>query len=200
MSIYNSIIKDSHRMGIGNTPIIKLGSYNIYSKLEYYNKFHSIKDRAAFFMIDYAIKTGELDKNKIIIEASSGNTGIAIAGIARSFGIRSEIVIPENSAPGTRLELEKLGAKVITTPGGSTEASINYMESAVAANPHIYFNPQQHMNKLNSDAHYYGTAPEIALKLKKIDSIVIGVGTGGTITGLARYFKRKSPKTEIIGV
>lgn len=199
MSIYDTIAEEANKIGIGNTPLIKLGN-NIYAKLEYCNRFHSIKDRASFFMIDYALRTGKLTKDKIIIEASSGNTGIAIAGIASFFGIKSKIIIPENSAPGTVNELINLGADVIKTPGNSTEESINYMQSIINENPDLYYNPFQHMNKLNSDAHYYGTAPEIYNKIKNIDNIVVGIGTGGTITGLARYFKEKSPDTVITGI
>jgi len=221
MSLFNEIALEANKIGIGNTPLYKIGDTGIFSKLEYYNRFMSIKDRAAFFMIDYAIKTGTLRAGQTIIEASSGNTGIAIAGISKIFGLKSEIVIPESAPEGTKKLLENSGATVITTSGNSTENSINYVENSgatvittsgnstensinyveamVARYPDKYFRPGQHSNIMNSNAHYYGTGPEISQKLNHIDNLVIGVGTGGTITGLSRYFKEKS-NVKVTGV
>lgn len=192
MSLFNEIALEANKIGIGNTPLYKIGETGIFSKLEYYNRFRSIKDRAAFFMIDYAIKTGMLGAGQTVIEASSGNTGIAIAEISKIFGLKSEIVIPESAPEATKKLLENSGATVTTTPGNSTENSINYVEAMVSRYPDKYFRPGQHSNTMNSNAHYYGTGPEISQKLNYIDNLVIGVGTGGTITGLARYFKEKS--------
>ncbi len=191
MSLFNEIALESNKIGIGNTPLYRLGETGIFSKLEYYNRFRSIKDRAAFFMIDYAIKTGELRRDQTIIEASSGNTGIAIAGISSLFGIKSEIVIPESTPETTKKLLANFGSTVTTTPGNSTENSIEYVENKLENEPGKYYRPGQHTNILNSNAHYYGTGPEISKKLGHIDYLVAGVGTGGTITGLARYFKQK---------
>jgi cysteine synthase A/cysteine synthase B len=191
MSIFNEIALESHKLGIGNTPLHKLGNMNIFSKLEYYNRFRSIKDRAAFFMIDYALKTGHIGKGKTIIEASSGNTGIAIAGISSILGIKSEIVIPEGSPEETKKTLKSFGSRVTLTQGNSTENSINYVEGMVNKYPDKYFRLNQYSNEMNSNAHYYGTGPEIDRELDTIDQIVIGVGTGGTITGLSRYFKER---------
>ncbi len=201
MSISNSLLEEiknyAYRFNIGNTPLYKIG--NIYSKLEYYNKFGSVKARAAFFMVEYAIKTGELDKNKIIIEASSGNTGIAIAGIANLLGYKSEIVIPEGASEETKRILLKYNANLILTPGDSTENSIKYVEDKIKNEPEKYYQLNQHNNDLNSDAHYYTTGPEIDHEIENIGYIVAGIGTGGTITGLARYFKEKY-NVKVIGV
>ena len=199
MSLLSEIASESNKIGIGNTPLYRLGETGIYTKLEYYNRFRSIKDRAAFFMIDYALKTGMLKNNQTIIEASSGNTGIAIAGIASIFGLRSEIVIPESTPEATGKLLENLGSKVTRTPGNSTESSINYVDSIAEKYPEKYFRIGQHGNAMNSSAHYYGTGPEIARELGHIDNIVAGVGTGGTITGLSKYFKEKY-KVKVTGV
>jgi len=191
MSLFNEIALESNKIGIGNTPLFKIGDTGIYSKLEYYNRFRSIKDRAAFFMIDYALKSGELRSDQTIIEASSGNTGIAIAGISSILNLKNEIVIPESAPDATKKLLSSFGSRVVTTPGNSTENSINYVENMVEKYPEKYYRLSQHANIMNSNAHYYGTGPEINEKLEHIDNLVVGVGTGGTITGLARYFKEK---------
>jgi cysteine synthase len=199
MSLLNEIAEDSNKFGIGNTPLFKLGNTGIYSKLEYYNSFRSIKDRAAFFMLDYAVKTGELKKGMTVIEGSSGNTGIAIAGISQLMGFNSEIIVPESAPHETVKTLESYGASVIITPGNSTENSINYAVEKASTNPEKYFMPGQHENQMNSNAHYYGTGPEIAAKLHDVDHLVIGVGTGGTITGLSRFFNEKG-NVDVTGV
>jgi cysteine synthase A/cysteine synthase B len=189
MSLLTEIADDSHGFGIGNTPLFKLGNTGIYSKLEYYNHFRSIKDRAAFFMLDYALKTGILKKGMTVIEGSSGNTGIAIAGISQLMGLKSEIIVPESTPEETVKTLKMYGADVVITSGNSTENSINYAVKKALASPEKYFRPGQHENEMNSNAHYYGTGPEIAEKISQPDHLVIGIGTGGTITGLSRFFK-----------
>ncbi|WP_337861124.1 pyridoxal-phosphate dependent enzyme [Ferroplasma sp.] len=199
MSTFTEIENEAIKIGIGNTPLYKIDNTGIYAKLEYYNKFKSVKDRASFFMIDYALKTGSLKKWQTIIEASSGNTGIAIAGISKFMGIKSEIVIPETAPEATQEILAEYGATVVTTPGSSTENSINYIDNLVKLNPEKYYRIGQHENELNSMAHYYGTGPEISRELNHIDHIVVGIGTGGTITGLSRYFKEKYD-VEVTGV
>ena len=191
MSLLTRIAKDAHKIGIGNTPLFKLGNTEIYSKLEYYNRFRSIKDRAAFFMLDYALKTGRLKSGMTVIEGSSGNTGIAIAGISQFMGLKSEIIVPESTPEETVKILERYGSDVIITPGNSTENSINYAIKKALANPDKYFRPGQHENEMNSNAHYYSTGPEIEKEISKPDHLVIGIGTGGTITGLSRFFKER---------
>ncbi len=191
MSLLNEIAKDSNKIGIGNTPLFRIGFSGIYSKLEYYNRFKSIKDRAAFFMLDYALKTGKLKKNMTVIEASSGNTGIALAGISHLLGFNSEIVVPESVPEATVKTLESYGATVILTLGNSTDNSITYVEQKVAEYPDRYFKPSQHENEMNANAHYYGSGPEIAEKIPHLNHLVIGIGTGGTIAGLSRFFKER---------
>ncbi len=196
-SLFEEIKNDAYRFNIGNTPLYKID--NIYSKLEYYNKFDSVKTRAAFFMIEYAIKTGDLTKDKIIIEASSGNTGIAIAGISNLLGYKAEIVIPEGASEETKKILLKYNANLILTPGNSTENSIKYVDDKIKDNPGKYYRLNQHNNEINSNAHYYTTGPEIDREIKNIGYVVAGIGTGGTITGLARYFKEKYD-IKVIGI
>jgi cysteine synthase len=199
MSLFTEIANEANKLGIGNTPLYKIDNTGIYAKLEYYNRFKSIKDRAAFFMLDYALKSGSLHEGQTIIEASSGNTGIAIAGISRLMGLKAEIVVPETAPEATAKLLESYGAIVIKTPGNSTENSINYVDKMAKLYPDQYYRIGQHGNALNSMAHYYGTGPEIAEKLSHIDHIVAGIGTGGTITGISRYFKEKY-NVEVTGV
>ncbi len=198
MSIYEDIRDDMYNLKIGNTPLFDFNN-NIYSKLEYYNEFGSIKSRAAFFMIDYAIKTGQLTKNKTIIEASSGNTGIAVAGISKMLGYKTKIIIPEGASNVTKKILREAGADLVLTHGNSTENSINTVKQMIKEYPEKYIQLKQHDNILNSMAHYYTTGPEVYKKIKNIDFVVAGIGTGGTITGLAKYFKENS-NSKVIGV
>ena len=199
MSLLTEIAADSNKIGIGNTPLIRIGNSGIYSKLEYLNRFHSIKDRAAFFMLDYALKTGRLKTGMTVIEGSSGNTGIAIAGISNLLGFHSEIVLPESAPHETVKALKRYGADVVITPGNSTENSINYAVERARASPDKYYRPGQHENEMNSNAHYYGTGPEIAREIPHPDHLVIGIGTGGTITGLSRFFKHRG-NTMVTGI
>ncbi len=198
MSIYEEIRDDMYNLKIGNTPLFNFNN-NIYSKLEYYNEFGSIKSRAAFFMIDYAIKTGKLTKNKTIIEASSGNTGIAMSGISRMLGYKTKIVIPEGASNVTKRILEEAGADLVLTQGNSTENSIKFVEEMIRKYPDKYIQLKQHDNILNSMAHYYSTGPEVYNEIGNVDFVVAGIGTGGTITGLAKYFKENS-NSKVIGV
>ncbi|WP_287954761.1 pyridoxal-phosphate dependent enzyme [Acidiplasma sp.] len=198
MSIENDIASEMYSFGIGNTPLIKLDD-NLYAKAEFCNKFGSIKSRAAFFMIDYALKTGIINRDTIIVEASSGNTGIAVAGISNLFGLKSKIIIPEGASNGTKDYLKSLGSDLILTKGNSTEASIEYARSIVESDPGRYFRLNQHGNNLNSDAHYYTTAPEIKNEIINVDFLVAGIGTGGTITGISRYLKENG-NTKTVGI
>ncbi|AAT43538.1 pyridoxal-phosphate dependent enzyme [Picrophilus oshimae] len=190
-----SISGSMYSYGIGNTPLLNLDG--IYAKAEYKNKFGSIKDRAAFFMI-----SSVMDKigNKIIVEASSGNTGIAVAGISRELGIKSIIVIPEGASDGTKAMLSRIGVDYITTPGNSTEQSIKYVENLIKSDPQKYLRLNQHSNDMNYLSHYMTTAPEIEHDMGKPDTIVIGIGTGGTISGISKYFKEKYHDVKVIGI
>ena len=191
---------------IGNTPIKRLLNYEkkynintpIYAKLEYQNIFGSIKDRSALQMIEDAIKSGELNQDKSIIEASSGNLGISIAAISNLLGYKCEIIMPENMSNRRKELIKSYSANIILTDAtkGMT-LSINTAITLAHQNSNYYY-LNQFANKSNVRAHLK-TANEIDLQLNgNIDYIIAGIGSGGTVTGLGEYFKNSH--TKIIGV
>jgi len=198
---------------IGNTPLVPLESldkYNVkyFAKLEGHNPFGSIKDRAAYWMIKDAEERGILKKNhSIIIEPTSGNTGIALAGIAKLLGYGIEIVIPEKASNETKKIIESLGAKLYETSddlcpkvGSGTDQSIALATSIASSRPETYYSPNQYANEANFMGHYKGTGPEIWKQTDgKVSHFFTGVGTGGTITGIGTYLKEKNPEIKIIG-
>ena len=198
---------------IGNTPLIPLNSLSkenvkYFAKLEGHNPFGSVKDRAAFWMIKDAEEKGILKKNhSIIIEPTSGNTGIALAGIARLLGYGIEIVIPEKASNETKKIIESLGAKLYETSddlcpkvGAGTDQSIALATSIASSRPETYYSPNQYANEANFMGHYKGTGPEIWKQTEgKVTHFFTGVGTGGTITGIGTYLKEKNPEIKIIG-
>ncbi|WP_297215269.1 pyridoxal-phosphate dependent enzyme [Thermoplasma sp.] len=191
------LIESMHRMGIGNTPFVQVEE-GVFAKIEWRNRFGSIKDRPAFYMIYSLREAGDLD-NRIIIEASSGNTGLAISGIARMLGLKSVIVLPENASSATKQAILGNGSELIETSAVlGTEGSIKAVNEMVSTGNYVWLN--QHSNTKNSDAHYYTTAREMAEAEGKPAAIIAGIGTGGTITGIARYFKEMDPGIRIIGV
>ncbi|MFZ0183771.1 MAG: cysteine synthase family protein [Nitrosotalea sp.] len=199
---------------IGNTPLIKLDSLSndtvqFYAKLEFYNPFGSVKDRAAFWMVKIAEDSGTIKRgHTIIIEPTSGNTGIALAGIAKLLGYKVEIVIPEKASAETKKIIESLGATLYQTSddlcpkvGGGTDQSIALARSIASARPDKYYSPNQYANEANFLGHYKGTGPEIWEQTKgKVTHFFTGVGTGGTITGIGAYLKEKNPQIQVIGV
>jgi len=199
---------------IGNTPIVKLDSLSnnnaeFYAKLEFYNPFGSVKDRAAFWMVKIAEENGVIKRgHTIIIEPTSGNTGIALAGIAKLLGYKVEIVIPEKASAETKKIIESLGATLYQTTddlcpkvGAGTDQSIALARSIASARPDKYYSPNQYANEANFLGHYKGTGPEIWEQTKgKITHFFTGVGTGGTITGIGAYLKEKNPAIKVIGV
>ena len=208
--VYEHIAKRARSYGIGNTPLKKVftsdtGS-SVYAKLEYFNRFRSIKDRAAFFMISTAIETGQLSRDKKIIEGSSGNTGIAVAGIAGLMCFSSEILVSAATSEETKKMISRTGANLIEVEDeASREGRINIdgalqvLRKKMSDFPDDYVNLNQYANIANTMGHYYTTGPEIVSSLKHNPShIIVCIGTGGTITGLAKYFKDKSPSTRII--
>ncbi|HET6727522.1 MAG TPA: cysteine synthase family protein [Nitrososphaeraceae archaeon] len=199
---------------IGNTPLIELSSYSsekikFYAKLEWYNPFGSVKDRAAYWMIKDAEKKGSLVKNKsIIIEPTSGNTGIALAGIASSMGYKVEIVIPEKVSAETKRILKNLGATLHETSddlcprvGAGTDQSIALAMAIAKPRSDIYYMPNQYENESNFLAHYESTGPEIWEQTNgKVTHFFTGCGTGGTITGTGTFLKEKNKSIKVIAI
>jgi len=181
---------------------------NYFAKLEGNNPFGSVKDRAAFWMIKIAEEKGILKKgHSIIVEPTSGNTGIALTGIANLLGYKVEIVIPEKVSNETKEIIRSLGAKVYETSddlcpkvGAGTDQSIALATSIAASRPDTYYSPNQYANEANFLGHYKGTGPEIWKQTEgKVTHFFTGVGTGGTITGVGKFLKEKNPNVKIIG-
>jgi S-sulfo-L-cysteine synthase (O-acetyl-L-serine-dependent) len=198
---------------VGNTPLVKLESLSknnleYFAKLEGNNPFGSVKDRAALWMIKIAEEKGILKKgHSIIVEPTSGNTGIALTGIANLLGYKAEIVIPEKASNETKVIIRSLGAKVYETSddlcpkvGAGTDQSIALATSIAASRPDTYYSPNQYANEANFLGHYKGTGPEIWKQTEgKVTHFFTGVGTGGTITGIGKFLKEKNPNIKIIG-
>ena len=198
---------------VGNTPLVNLDSLShenvkYFAKLEGHNPFGSVKDRAAFWMIKDGEERGILTKGKsIIIEPTSGNTGIALTGIANLLGYKVEIVIPEKASNETKDIIRNLGAKIFETTddlcpkvGAGTDQSIALATSIASSRPDTYYSPNQYANEANFKGHYVGTGPEIWKQTEgKVTHFFTGVGTGGTITGIGTYLKEKNPDVKIIG-
>lgn len=209
-----SIIGPEILQRIGNTPLHELSSYSsenikFYAKLEWYNPFGSVKDRAAYWMIKDAEKKGSLIKDKsIIIEPTSGNTGIALAGIAASMGYKVEIVIPEKVSAETKRILRNLGATLHETSddlcprvGAGTDQSIALATAIAKPRSDIYYMPNQYENESNFLAHYESTGPEIWEQSNgQVTHFFTGCGTGGTITGTGTFLKEKNENLKVIAI
>ena len=193
---------------IGNTPLVALNNINgsskvkLFGKLEGSNPGGSVKDRAAYYMIDNAEKRGLLTKDKIIIEATSGNTGIALAMIGAAKGYKVKLFMPECVSTERRGILEAFGAQVVLTPAREkTDGAIKRAHQALADDPLKYYMPDQFNNENNVLAHYETTAPEIFQQTQgQVDVFVAGMGTTGTLMGVSRYLKTKKPSVKIVGV
>ncbi len=181
----------------------------MYAKLEWHNPFGSVKDRAAYWMVKDAEKKGILKKDKsIIIEPTSGNTGIALTGIATALGYKVEIVIPEKVSDETKDILRHLGATLHETSddlcprvGAGTDQSIALAKAISKPRPDIYYMPNQYQNDSNFLAHYESTGPEIWKQTNgTVTHFLTGCGTGGTITGTATFLKERSKSVRIIAV
>lgn len=190
---------------VGNTPLVELKKLNenknvkIYGKLEGNNPGGSVKDRAAYGMIKAAIDRGEIKKGIKLIEATSGNTGIALAMIATLFGVEIELVMPEDATRERVLTMEAFGAKVILTPKDqSMEGAIDYANAQVAKGGYLMLN--QFGNADNPKMHYNTTGPEIWNDTnKQVTHFVSAMGTTGTIMGVSKYLKEQNAAIQIIG-
>ena len=199
---------------IGNTPLVELNSFStssvkLFAKLEWYNPFGSVKDRAAYWMIKEAERKELLKKDKsVIIEPTSGNTGIAITGISQALGYKVEIVIPDKVSDETKKILKGLGATLHETSddlcprvGAGTDQSISLAKAISKPRPDIYYMPNQYENDANFLAHYESTGPEIWRQTNgDLTHFLTGCGTGGTITGTATFLKEKNKNIKIIAI
>jgi cysteine synthase B len=190
---------------IGNTPLVQLHrispkpSVQIFAKLEGNNPTGSLKDRIGKFMVEAAERSGALTKDKIILEPTSGNTGIALAMVARLKGYKITVVVPDNVTVERRQLLELFGAEIIYSDGSQgTNGSIRLAQE-LAQDPR-YFMPYQYGNPANPQAHYETTAVEILRDCPEVDVLVAGLGTGGTLMGCARRLKEFNPKIRVVAV
>lgn len=189
---------------IGNTPLVSLKpstGLNIYAKAEFLNPGGSIKDRIAKNMIEVAEKNGDLKPGMTIIEPTSGNTGIGLALCGVRMGYKVIIVMPENMSDERKKIVKALGAELVLTPpklsiGGAVDEA-----TRIASSSDQYYMPQQFQNPANPDIHYKTTAVELYEQLdKKVDILVCGIGSGGTLQGISKYLKEKNPDVKIVAV
>ena len=193
---------------IGDTPMIKLNKFTqeneaeIYAKLEWYNPGGSIKDRTVKYLIEYAEACGKLDKNKIILEATSGNTGIALAMIAAVKGYKAKIIMPESVSIERRKIIRAYGAELVLSPGNKgTGGAIELKKKLLEEEPEKYVDLDQFKNPINILAHYQTTGKEIIEQMDgKLDMVILGIGTAGTGVGVSLYVKQYNPEIKVVGV
>lgn len=204
MKIYESVTELA-----GNTPLLKLNRYtalhqlpaNIYAKLEYFNPAGSVKDRVAKAMIEKAEKEGILKEGSVIIEPTSGNTGIGLASVAAAKGYRIIIVMPDTMSIERRNLMKAYGAELVLSEGAKgMKGAIATAEELAASTPNSFI-PSQFTNEANPAVHAATTGPEIWNDLDgQIDIFVAGVGTGGTISGVGTFLKSQNPNVKIVAV
>ena len=194
---------------IGNTPLVNFGAYaketnieaNLLAKLEYRNPAGRAKDRVGYEMLKSAWDEGKINENSVIIEPTSGNTGIGIASVAAQMGLKVIITMPETMSIERRKLLSAYGAELVLTDGTKGMAGAIKKANELAKEIPDSFIPAQFDNPANCTAHYKTTGPEIWNDTDgKVDIFVAGIGTGGTITGTGRYLKEKNPYIKIIGI
>lgn len=193
---------------IGNTPLADISQLcnnpgvRILAKLDGSNPGGSVKDRPALYMIEKAEQSGELTPKKIILEPTSGNTGIAIAMIGAAKGYKVKLVMPACVSAERRGVLEAYGAEVVLSPGcEATDGAIRLAHKILADDPNRYYMPNQYANPNNPLAHYETTGPEILQQTAgEIDYFVAGMGTSGTLMGMSRFFSDNAPQVKVVGV
>ncbi|MFN8472325.1 MAG: cysteine synthase A [Anaerolineae bacterium] len=193
---------------IGNTPLVRLNRVTegavaeVVAKLEFYNPGHSVKDRIGAAMIEAAEAAGKINKDTVIVEPTSGNTGIALAMVAAAKGYKCILTMPETMSKERRTLLRAYGAELVLTPGPEGMAgAIRKAEELAAQDPNKYFIPQQFENPANPEIHRRTTAEEIWNDTDgKVDFLVSGIGTGGTITGVGEVIKARKPSFRAIAV
>lgn len=190
---------------VGNTPLLSLDRYapgaGLLAKLEYFNPLSSIKDRAALFMIRDAEERGLLKEGTVIVEPTSGNTGVGLSYLAAIRGYRILLTMPETMSQERRSLLAALGAELVLTPGAlGMKGAIAKAEELLSTLPSAWM-PRQFDNPANARAHYETTGPEIWRDTAGgVDVLVSGVGTGGTLTGAGRYLKEQKPELKVVAV
>lgn len=194
---------------IGNTPLMELGNYEkkhnlqakVLAKLEYFNPAGSVKDRIAWAIIKEALENGTLTKDSVIIEPTSGNTGIGLSSVAASLGIRIIITMPETMSVERRNLMKAYGAELVLTDGSQGMKGAIAKADELAKEIPGSFIPGQFVNQTNPKAHRETTGPEIWKDTDgKVDIFVAGVGTGGTVTGVGEYLKSRNPNVKIVAV
>lgn len=201
MKIYNKISEL-----IGRTPLVKINKINcgkaeIYAKLEYFNPSGSVKDRAAYYMLKCAIDEGKVNKDTLIIEPTSGNTGIGLAMCCAEAGMKIILTMPESMSEERKKILKGFGAKLVLTPAkDGMQGAVNKALELLKENENSFM-PSQFTNKNNAKAHYLTTADEIWNDTEeKVDVFVAGIGSGGTITGVSQKLKEYNPNIYSVGV
>ena len=193
---------------IGNTPLVELSNLNknskirILGKLEGYNPGGSVKDRPAYYMVKKAEESGQLTREKIIVEPTSGNMGIALAMIGAVKGYRVKLTMPDCVSTERQRILEAYNAEVVLTPAKEgTDGAIRRAHQIINEAPDTHYMPNQFENENNVLAHYETTGPEIFSQTKgEIDVFIAGMGTTGTLMGVARFLKEQKPEVKIVGV
>ncbi|MHC4681172.1 MAG: PLP-dependent cysteine synthase family protein [Planctomycetota bacterium] len=194
---------------IGNTPLVELTHLNrksprvrIFGKLEGVNPGGSVKDRPAYYMIKKAEESGQLTAGKVILEPTSGNTGIALAMIGAAKGYPVKLCMPECVSTERQHILQALGAEVVLTPAKEgTDGAIREAHRLFDAEPETYYMPNQFENESNVLAHYETTGPEVFSQTNgEIDAFVAGMGTTGTLMGVYKYLKEKKPQARVVGI
>lgn len=201
--IYSDLTKT-----IGNTPLVRLNRVTkgldatVLVKLESFNPLSSVKDRIGVSMIEAAERAGQIKDDTIILEPTSGNTGIALAFVCAAKGYRLVLVMPETMSIERRKLLKALGADLVLTPGGQgMKGAVSTAEEMLAKDPRYYYIPQQFRNPANPEIHRKTTAEEIWRDTDgNVDFVVSGVGTGGTITGIAEVIKPRRPGLKAIAI
>ncbi len=201
--IHSSILSQ-----VGNTPIVELTQSSpnkkvrIFAKLEHLNPSGSLKDRIVKYIIEKAVASGELTKDKIIVEASSGNTGIAMGMIAAAMGFRCRVYMLSSKSIERRIMMNFYGVELVLTDPNNPHSHIHSCEELMATQPDKFFYLNQNGNENNVWAHYHGTAAELVAQMggQPIDAFIAGVGTGGVLMGCSRKIKESFPDAKIIAV